>query len=147
MSTSDKTRPRRPKRRRRDPDADSQPESSGGAAFWFVVGMIVVAVVCLIVGLARHKVDGPTLLAAVGCMVTGIGFVAIGLLELEWLEQLIGFVDGVFSGLTQWCATSWYGTLSDSESVGRRGATVIWVVIGFPVFVWGCLMGLRVVEV
>ena len=78
---------------------------------------------------------------------TGVGFVAIGLLELEWLERVIGFADGIFSGLVQWFWTSWSGSLSDSELVGRRGATVIWVVIGVPIFVWGCLMGLRIIDI
>jgi hypothetical protein len=49
MASNNKTRPRRPKRRRPDPDADSPSESSGGAAIWFVVELILLAVVCLLV--------------------------------------------------------------------------------------------------
>jgi hypothetical protein len=80
-------------------------------------------------------------------LVAGIGFVAIGLLELEWLERVIGLVDGIWSGFVRWCWKSWYGSLSDSELVGRRGATVFWVVIGFPIFVGGCLIALRVIAI
>ena len=64
----------------------------------------------------------------------------------ELRVRVIGFVDGIFSGLTQWFWSSWSGSLSDSELIGRRGAMVIWVVFGFPIFVWGCLMSLRIVE-
>jgi hypothetical protein len=100
----------------------------------------------VVVGATRHGLDGKSLLAAGGCLVTGIGFVAIGLLELEWLERVIGLVDGIRSGLTQWFWTSWFGSLSDSDYVGRRRARVIWVVIGFPIFIWGCLLGLRIMD-
>src|SRR5262249_2592707 len=108
-------------------------------ARWFLLGMVFVGLICLVVGGARQRLEWKSALSAVGCLSAGIGFVAIGLLELEWLERIIGFVDGIFSGLAQWFWTSWHGSLSNSELVGRRGATVIRVAIGLPVFVWGCL--------
>jgi hypothetical protein len=112
-----------------------------------VLGLVVVAVVCLVVGCLRHGVDGERMLAAGGCLVTGVAFLSIGLLELEWLEQTVGFVDGILSGLVQWFWVSWFGRLSDSEWVGRRGAAVIWVMVGLPTFVWGCLLALRILEI
>lgn len=143
MAATDKKRTRTPKRRT---DSDDSPsEQAGSVGLWFVVGMAVIASVCLLVGALRGGLDWKHHLAAGGCLATGIGFVAIGLLELEWLERIIGFVDGLFSGLVQWFWTSSSGSLSDSELFGRRGATVIWVVIGVPAFVWGCLMALRIV--
>jgi hypothetical protein len=122
---------------------DSREESTGAVARWFILGLVVVAVVCLLVGL-RHGFEWKSVLAAGGCLTAGIAFVAIGLLELEWLERIVGFVDGLFSGLAWWF-WSREGSLSDSEWLGRRGATVVWVLIGMPVFVWGCLMALRLV--
>jgi hypothetical protein len=109
--------------------------------------MVVIALGCLLFGCLRSGFEWKTVLAACGSLATGIGFVAIGLMELEWLERVIGFVGGIFSGLVQWLWTSWYGDLSDSDWVGRRGAAVIWVVIGLPTFVWGCLLALRIVEI
>jgi hypothetical protein len=145
MAANDKKRRRESKLKQTDFANDSSSEKTGVVAQWFIIGMVAVAVVCLVVGSVRNEFDWQSTLAASGCMVMGIGFVAIGLLELEWLERIIGFTDGLFSGLTQWFWTSWSGSLSDSESVGRRGATVIWVGMGFLVFGWGCLLGLRVV--
>src|SRR5262245_18966110 len=99
--------------------------------------MAVVAIACVAFGCQRSGFQWRIVLAATGCLVTGIGFVAIGLLELEWLERVIGFVDGIFSGLVHWLWAGWHGTLSDSELVGRRRASVIWVVLGVPIFAWG----------
>ena len=148
MAADDTTKMRgRARPQRTDPADDSPSEPTGGVSQWFVLGMVLVALVCLLVGALRHGFNWVNILAAGGCLVTGIGFVAIGLLELEWLERVIGFVDGVLSGLVQWFWTSWFGNLSDSELVGRRGATVIWVVLGFPLFVGGCLMALRLIEI
>src|SRR5262249_52367400 len=137
----------RPKPQRADPAGASPTEPSGGGAPWFVLGMVLVALVCLFVGCLRHGSDWKRILVAGGYLVTGLGFVAIGLLELEWLERVIGFVDGIVSGLVQWFWTSWCGSLSDSELVGRRGAAMIWVVLGFPIFVWGCLKALGVIGI
>jgi len=39
------------------------------------------------------------------------------------------------------------GSLSDSDLLGRRGATTVWVLLGFPTFVFGCLLGLRLFEI
>ena len=78
-------------------------------------------------------------------MVSGTAFVAVGLLELEWLERVVGFADTVFSGVTQFLWTSWSGNLSDSDLVGRRGARVIWIALGVVVFICGCLLALRII--
>jgi hypothetical protein len=146
MALRNKSRSRRALKRR-SPENEAAPpqDQSGDVAPWFIAGMAVVALASLLMGCVRHGFAWPAVLAATGCLVTGTGFVAIGLLELEWLERIIGFVDGIFAGAVQWLWTGWFGTLSDSELVGRRGATVIWVAMGIPVFVWGCLMGLRIV--
>ena len=55
--------------------------------------------------------------------------------------EVIGFVDGLFSGLAQWFWAS-DGTLSDT--IGRHRATVVWVVIGFPCFIVGWFDGPRI---
>jgi len=128
-----------------NPGEDSQENQAGSAARWFVLGMIIAGLACVLAGCLRRGFEWRSVLTAAGWLVTGIGFVAIGLLELEWLERIIGFVDSLFSGLVQWLWTSWSGGLSESELVGRRGATVIWVVIGVPIFVWGCVVALRIV--
>ncbi len=108
--------------------------------------MAAVAVACLLIGCIRRRPEPRSLLLAGGSLLTGLSFLAIGLLEWEWLERVVGFLHGLSSGVTQWFWTSSFGTLAESELVGRSRATVIWVVIGFPIFVWGCLLALRVVE-
>jgi hypothetical protein len=147
MTLQDRPRPRRSRKRRPAEAGEDHQQDQGGGALWFIVGLAVVAAACLVVGCFRHGFGWRIVLATAACLGTGIAFVAIGLLELEWLERIIGFVDGVFAGVVQWLWTGWFGTLSDSELVGRRGATVIWVALGLPIFVWGCLMGLRLVTV
>jgi hypothetical protein len=147
MTAKDKVKARTARRKRTGPDEDSPSEQSGGVGQWVVAGLAVVAVGCVLAGCLRHGWDWKSVLAACASLAAGVGFVAIGLLELEWLERVIGFVDGIVSGLLWWFWTSWHGTLSDSEWFGRRGAAVFWVVIGVPVFVWGCLLALRVVGV
>jgi hypothetical protein len=146
MAAYNKTRRRKSKHQPADGADPSSSDGTGGVAHWFLVGMVAVALVCFFIGSLRHGFAWKPTLAAGGCWLTGIGFVAIGLLELEWLERIIGFTDGVWSGLAQWFWTGWSGSLSDLELIGRRGATVIWVGIGFPIFVWGCLLTLRIVE-
>lgn len=146
MAAKHQSRPR-PSTVRRTDRADTSSEKAGTAALWFIMGMVAVAVLCLLMGSLRHGFDWRSTLSASGCLLTAIGSVAIGLWEWEWLERLMGFTGGLFSGLVQWFWMNWFGSLSDSELVGRRGATVIWVSIGFLVFVWGCLLGLRVVSV
>lgn len=144
MPPDDRTKLRRRLKRKRLIADDESSQETISPSQWFILGLSIIAVLCLVIGCVSHGFDWANILAACGCLVTGIAFVAIGLLELEWLERIVGFVDGIFSGLTQWFWTTSFGTLSDSELIGRRGATVIWVVIGFPIYVWGCLMALRV---
>jgi len=105
--------------------------------------MAVIGLACLLTGLVRHGFEWTSFLGAFGCLATGIGFVAIGLLELEWLERIIGFLDGIISGICQYFWTTQFGTVSDY--FGRRQATVIWVTFGVPIFIWGCLVGLHIV--
>jgi hypothetical protein len=132
-----------PRRRlRARPPADLFHEAPSSAGFWFVMTCLATGLICLVLGGVMHKHDWPSFFTAVSFLVLGIGFLAIGLLELEWLERIIGFAEGIYTGLWQWFRTSWNGTLSDNELIGRRGATVIWVTIGFPVFVIGCFLAL-----
>ena len=137
------TRSVRAKRKRIDAAED---EETSGLAYWFLAGMAIVAIICVVVGSVRQGFDWKNALAACGFLLTGIAFVAIGLLELEWLERLVGFADGLVGGLYWLLWTSWSGTLSDSELLGRRGATVVWLMVGLPTFLWGCLRALRIVE-
>ncbi len=65
-------------------------------------------------------------------------------MEIEWLEQIMGFMDGLFGGLVQWSWAS-EGTLSDT--IGRHRAKVVWVAIGFPGIIVGCSMALRITSV
>jgi hypothetical protein len=108
--------------------------------------MVVVALACLLFGCLRHGFAWKSVLTATSCLVMGIGFVAIGLLELEWLERVIGFADGLFSGLVQWFWFSWRGSWSESEWAGRHRARGYWVAIGVLVFLGGCLSGSRVLD-
>ncbi len=147
MTARERVRRRGAARRRPAESGEPAQEQGGGIAAWFLGALALIACACLVAGCVRHGFAWKSVLAAAASLAAGIGFVAIGLLELEWLERVIGFVDGIFAGLWQWCWTSWHGTLSDNELIGRRGAQVIWVVLGVPVFAWGCLMALRIVNV
>jgi hypothetical protein len=146
MGTPSQKSHRELSRRRRFKETNATGETSGGGAKWFVLLLIVIGIACLLIGCLRHGFDLKNVAAALSSLTLGIGFIAIGLLELEWLERIIGFADGIYSGLMQWFWTTWwYGSLSENELVGRRGATVLWMMIGVPVFVLGCLIGLRVI--
>jgi hypothetical protein len=124
-------------------------ESSGIVPIWVLIGMTLVGIVSLIIGCLQRGFAWYEVLTATSALATGIGFVAIGLLEIEWLERIIGFfgiffgfLGGLLSGLIQWFWSS-DGTLSDS--VGRHRAAVYWVVIGSFLFLFGCLMALRII--
>lgn len=123
---------------------DAPDEQTMSIGLIFVLVLVLIAVACLVVGFVRKGMDWPTVLTSFVSLVTGIGFVAIGLLELEWLERVIGFVDGIFSGLSQYFWTTQMGSLD--ENIGRRGARVVWLMFGIPIFAWGCLLALRVFE-
>jgi hypothetical protein len=115
---------------------DSQSKGGNGAAPWFLLGMVVVGLVCLFIGLLHDGLDWKNLLPASACMVTGIGLIAFGVLELEWLERMLAFV---FVGYIFWDAVNWFWT--------RRRALLIWGAIGVGLFAWGCLLSLRVVDI
>jgi hypothetical protein len=106
--------------------------------------MAVVGLLCLIFGIVGHKFEWKPVLAATVSLLMGISFAAIGLLELEWLERVVGIFDGIGGLITQWFWTSSFGTLSESDALGRRGATVIWMIFGIPIYLYGCLLALRV---
>ncbi len=132
------------RRQRTRPEAAEQ-ESSAWPGVVVLLVMVALAAGIIAWGHHRHRLDWKNVLAAVSCFLTAIAFVAIGLFELEWLERIVGFIDGIASGLSQWVWTSWFGTLSESDFVGRRRARVIWVVFGIIAFLFGCVLALGVV--
>jgi hypothetical protein len=120
--------------------------SSWSFGQWLVLLMIVVAVLCMVIGIILHGFPGWPMLAIVGCLVSGIGFVAIGIVaEFAWIEWIIGFADGIISGISGWFWTEHLGTWS--ENIGERGASVLWLLFGIPTFICGCLMALRIIPV
>ncbi|QVL30663.1 hypothetical protein KIH39_17615 [Telmatocola sphagniphila] len=127
-------------------DANTSP-SDDGTATWFLLGIGLIALICLIIGILSHGFEWKRILTAAGSMLSGIAFMAIGLLELEWLERIVGIFDGIFGLVVQWCWTSWYGSLSDADALGRRGASVIWMIAGIALYISGCLIALRVIKV
>ena len=140
--------PRRPPRRESGDDAgETARESNDTLSRWILLGMPVIALGCLAAGSLRHGLEWRGVLAAAACLAAGIGFVAIGLLELEWLERIVGFAGGIWSGLAGWFWTTQSGTLSEDELIGRGCARVIWVVCGVAAFIVGCLMAVRVIAV
>jgi hypothetical protein len=126
--------------------ARSAEEPSGPFARALIATMTVAGVICLAIGGVRDGLTWRSGLSATALMALGIGFVAVGLLELEWLERLIGFIgffEGPFGGPAQWF---WASDGSLSDSIGRRRATALWVMVGFPLFIAGCLLALRVIS-
>src|SRR4051794_7793509 len=118
MASSDETSVRRRSRRRRPDPVDGEPaQPSSGVAPWLLLGMALISLGCLLGGAYKHGFDWKITLQAGGCLAAGIAFVAIGLLELEWLERIVGFVEGIYSFLVQWWWTTWSGSLSDNELV------------------------------
>jgi hypothetical protein len=125
--------------------SEEQLERNTRIAFGIILAMAVVAVALLVIGCRQGGFDWSLLWKAGSLLVSGTAFVAVGLLELEWLERVVGFADTLFSGVTQFLWTSWSGNLSDSDLVGRRGARVIWIALGVVVFICGCLLALRII--
>jgi hypothetical protein len=145
MPIKNKTDSLRPRKRKRiDPDDEDSTPGSSLIALGFLAVMAIVGIACFAIGIVRHGFDWHSAWQSGSSLTAGIGFLAIGLLELEWLEKIIGFTEGISSGLYGLFWWNWQGSLSDSELVGRRGATTIWVLIGMGTFVFGCLVGLRV---
>ena len=124
-------------------DQATDEEASNVIPMVLLIGMSLVGAVCLSVGSLRGGLRWSELLSAAGCIALGIGFVAIGLFELEWLEQIIGIFGGCYTFFIQWI---WASEGSLSDAIGRRRAARVWVAIGFPTFIWGCLMGLSLVS-
>ncbi len=117
-------------------------ESPGAIPCLVLVGISLVGVVCLAIGGLRRGLAFHEILAVAGCIATGIGFIAAGLFEIEWLEKVVDFLsDFLVAGLARWFWGT-DGTLS--ETIGRRRAAVVWMAIGFPVFTLGCLMACRI---
>jgi hypothetical protein len=123
----------------------SEEESSSWLGAIVLLVMVLIAAGAIAWGCHRQGVVWKSVLAATTCFVTSIAFVFIGLFELEWLERIVGFVDGVYTGLAQRFWTSWFGTLSESDFVGRRRARVYWVIVGIVAFLAGCLFALGIV--
>jgi hypothetical protein len=106
--------------------------------------MLLIAAGTIAWGCHRQGVVWRSILSAGGCFLAAIAAVAIGLFELEWLERIVGLVDDIFTGVTMWFRTSWFGTLSESEFVGERRARVYWVVIGVVTFLVGCVLAVGI---
>ena len=82
----------RPRRRKRiDPSNDSPREPTSALALSLVLGMSVIGLVCLVVGFVHHGFAWGSASEAAACLSLGVAFVAIGLLELEWLEKIVDF--------------------------------------------------------
>jgi len=64
---------------------------------------------------------------------------------LAWFEWIIGFADGIISGISGWFWTHQLGTWS--ENIGDRGASAFWLLVGIPTYICGCLMALRIIPV
>ena len=148
METKNQPGASRPRRRKRiDPANNSPLEATSAVALSFVAGMAVIGLVCLVVGFVQHGVAWRSASQAAACLTLGVAFVAIGLVELEWLEKIVDFAWVIYFGFTGWMwwgSSSSSGTLSDSEWLGRRGATTVWILFGIPTFVVGCLLALHV---
>jgi hypothetical protein len=134
---SKKTRRRQSRR-----EEDSDPINWIGGLI--LLGMTLIAVLAVGWGCSRHGLVWRSVLGASVCLAAGVSSVAIGLFELEWLERIVGFVDAFFVLCTSWILLPWFGSLSDSELVGRQRARVIWGVTGAIVFSVGCLLALRI---
>jgi hypothetical protein len=131
------------KRKRSRPEVGEE-ESSLWPGAVVVLVIIFIAAGAIAWGCHRQGMVWKSILPAVSCFVAGIAFVCIGLFELEWLERIVGFVDGIYSGLMQFFWTSWFGTLSESEFVGRQRARVYWAVFGVIAVIVGCLFALGI---
>jgi hypothetical protein len=151
METKNQPGASRPRRRKRvDPADDSLQQATSPVALSFVVGMAVIGLVCLIVGFVKHGSAFRNTSQAAASLTLGVACVAIGLLEVEWLEKIVDFAWVIYFGFTGWMWWGWSdssGTLSDSEWLGRRGATTVWMLFGIPIFVVGCLLALHVFEI
>jgi hypothetical protein len=131
------------RRKRLRPESAEEQSGSWLGPIVLVV-MILFAAAAIAGGCYREGIVWKSILSAASCFVAGIAFVFIGLFEVEWLERLVGFVDGIVSGMMYWLWTGWFGTLSDSEFVGRQRARVYWVVIGVITFLAGCVLALGI---
>ncbi len=137
---------KRIKHMKRRPIDDEDESSSWSFGQWLLLGLIVVALVCIVIGFVRHGAPGWSMLGIVACLVSGIGFIAIGIVaEFAWLEWIIGFADGIISGISGWFWTQLLGTWS--ENIGERGASVLWLLVGIPTYITGCLMALGIIPV
>jgi hypothetical protein len=145
MPDESETKPMR--RRRKRAARPDDPPASNNLAKLFVAGMAGVGLACLAVGSSRHEPELGWFLRSLSYLALGVACFAVGLLELEWLERIVWFVELWGRGLFGWVIASMWegGTLSESELVGRRRAMVLWVVAGVLVFLWGCLAALRIV--
>src|SRR5262245_53766133 len=138
MAADDRAGTRSRSRKRTDAPDASPPEREGRAGRRFLLGMAAVGLGCLLAGCFRGGLAWWPLLEACGSRLMGIGCVAGGLLEREWLGRVSDIADGFIPGLGRlfW----WQGndSLSESTLLGRRGARVVWLLFGLPVFAWGC---------
>jgi hypothetical protein len=71
--------------------------------------------------------------------------VAIGVLDLEWLEQALnrlGIAAEILNGSLRWLWQDPSQTVSDSPFLGRQGARVLWTLMGLALLTAGCVIAL-----
>jgi hypothetical protein len=111
---------------------------------WFLIVLSLIGIGCLLAG-SFGQVDGRRMIAAIACVFLGLMNVAIGVLNLEWLEQALnrlGIAAEILSGSWRWLWQDPSQTASDSPFLGRRGARVLWTLMGLVLLTAGCVIAL-----
>lgn len=111
-----------------------------GVARWVVLAMAVLTLVCPAAGYLRGGQGWLAPVAGGALLLVGTACVAVGLLELEWLERLFNLVDSVYTAVTGGFWKPWTDSLADSPVVSRKWAAVIWTIAGLALFACGCLV-------
>jgi hypothetical protein len=123
---------------------ENDSDSPSRLGVWFVIVLSLIGIGCLLAG-SLGQVDGRRMIAAIACVFLGLMNVAIGVLDLEWLEQALnrlGIAAEILSGSLRWLWQDPSQTVSDSPILGRRGARVLWTLMGLVLLTAGCVIAL-----